>query len=127
MPDLPENFFGKRYVPQELLGTGGMGRVYRAYDRLTRGPVALKQVLNSRVDSSVTDGPDTNRMQEFRLALAQEFHTLSSLRHPHIISVLDYGFDTAGQPFFTMELLENHQSIVAAAQELSLSEKIELF
>ena len=40
-----------------------------------------------------------------RMALAQEFRTLAALRHPHIISVLDYGFVEQSQPFFTMELL----------------------
>ncbi|HEX2570736.1 MAG TPA: AAA family ATPase [Polyangia bacterium] len=44
--------------------------------------------------------------ESLRLALAQEFRTLASLRHPHIISVLDYGFDDERQPYFTMELLE---------------------
>jgi hypothetical protein len=47
-----------------------------------------------------------------RLALANEFHTLATLRHPNIISVLDYGFDSERQPFFTMDLLENADTII---------------
>ena len=39
------------------------------------------------------------------MALAREFRTLASIRHPHIISVLDYGFGPAREPYFTMELL----------------------
>ena len=62
-----------------------MGIVYRVYDRITWQDVALKQVIVSptQLDFSVEGSLNA------RLALAQEFHTLASLRHPHIISVLD--------------------------------------
>jgi serine/threonine protein kinase/tetratricopeptide (TPR) repeat protein len=50
-----------------------------------------------------------------RLTLAREFQTLASVRHPNIINVLDYGFDDDGQPYFTMELLENAGTILDAA------------
>lgn len=53
---------------------------------------------------------------ERRLALTQEFAMLSSLRHPHIVSVLDYGFDDR-YPFFTMELLRNTQGLCAVKRE----------
>ncbi len=58
-----------------------------------------------------------------RMALAQEFRTLASLRHPHIISVLDYGFVARVQPFFAMELLENARSLRAASKGLPLAQK----
>ncbi len=61
-----------------------------------------------------------------RLALAQEFRTLAALRHPHIISVLDYGFVGRRQPFFTMELLHNAQTLSAAAKSLPREAKVEL-
>ena len=61
-----------------------------------------------------------------RLALAQEFRTLASLRHPHIITVLDYGFDAQKTPFFTMELLSNARPLMHAAQGLGHEERIEL-
>lgn len=51
-----------------------------------------------------------------RLALTQEFATLAGLRHPHIVSVLDYGFD-GPHPFFTMELLRNTQGLSAVARD----------
>jgi hypothetical protein len=102
---------GGRYILQEHLGTGGMGTVYHALDRLTGQAVALKQVNSP--DSKIqfaTQSHDTN----LRLALAQEFQTLASLRHPHIVSVLDYGFDEDKQPYFTMTLLEQAQTILEA-------------
>ncbi|MBE0690931.1 MAG: hypothetical protein IH587_12505, partial [Anaerolineae bacterium] len=90
---------GRRYTLLELLGKGGMGVVYRAYDRLTGQEVALKQVVRASDPLSTTAPTEDN---ELRLALAQEFRVLASLRHPNIVSVLDYGFDAARQPYFTM-------------------------
>jgi tetratricopeptide (TPR) repeat protein len=58
------------------------------------------------------------------VALAEEFRTLASLRHPHIISVLDYGFDGEKRPYFTMELLHNAQTVVDACAERPFSLKL---
>lgn len=102
---------GKRYQLSGLIGEGGMGSVYRALDRLTGKMVALKRVNVEPVTFTSTDSGAS-----FRLALALEFKTLASLRHPNIISVLDYGFDDDQQPFFTMDLLENSQTILEAGQ-----------
>lgn len=108
-----------RYRLLEPLGEGGMGVVYRAQDRLTGNIVALKKVTVERLDAEATVAGG-----DFRLALAREFRTLASLRHPHIISVLDYGFDE--QPYFTMELLENTQTILEAARGASPADKVRL-
>ncbi|MEM8860742.1 MAG: AAA family ATPase, partial [Chloroflexota bacterium] len=93
-----------------------MGIVYRATDRRTGNVVALKQVTTSGYEDAET----------YRLALAREFQTLAGLRHPHIISVLDYGFDQEKQPFFTMAYLPQKQNILEAAKNKSLSHKVEL-
>lgn len=59
-----------------------------------------------------------------RLALSHEFETLARLRHPNIITVLDYGFDALRLPFFTMPLLQSPQSITDAAKEAPLEKRI---
>ena len=100
-----------------------MGAVYRVHDRLEDRAVALKQVTitgNALSFASQSDYSDP------RVALVQEFTVLASLRHPHIVSVLDYGFDDAQQPFFTMDLLENADNLLEAAQGKSVDEKIAL-
>jgi serine/threonine protein kinase len=112
-----------RYELQDKLGEGGMGAVYRAYDHLDQSIVALKRVSKPLHDlqfNSQTSFGDT------RIAMIQEFHTLASLRHPRIISVLDYGFDREQGPFFTMTLLENGSTVVEYSKGKSEAEKARL-
>src|SRR5579859_3076052 len=110
-----------RYEIVAEIGHGGMGVVYRTLDRLSGQMVALKKV-NALYDQL----EDTRDSVDFRIALAQEFKTLASLRHPNIISVLDYGFDRSRQPYFTMELLETAPTILRAAEKVTLAQKIQL-
>ncbi len=63
-------------------------------------------------------------LRQRRVSIANEFRTLASLRHPSIISVLDYGFDQDGSPFFTMELLPEQQPFTAAAAGRKLPELV---
>lgn len=99
-----------RYTLLSYLGHGGMGVLFRARDRLKGNIVALKRMAVA--------GP--------RLTLAREFRTLAALRHPNIISVLDYGFASQGEPFLTMELVEHPQTLLEAARGLDDRPKAEL-
>lgn len=108
----------QRYQVLDRLGAGGMGQVYRAQDRLTGEIVALKQIAGH--------GLLSNDNLMLRLALAHEFQALAGLRHPNIISVRDYGFITSGQPYFTMDLLYNPRTLVAAGQFLATEAKVQL-
>lgn len=102
------------------LGAGGMGTVYQASDRLSGASVALKRVhLRER-------GLSDSEQKSLRISLAREFRTLASLRHPNIISVLDYGFDVERQPYFTMQLLAGAKTLVQAAQDAPLPDRIGL-
>lgn len=114
---------GRRYMLHELLGMGGMGEVYRAIDRLTGQTVALKQVIASPQELTFASKAEKGSNL---LALATEFRTLSSLRHPNIISVLDYGFDEAHRPYFTMEYLPDAKTIIQAGRGRTQQEQIEL-
>jgi len=100
-----------------------MGMVYRAFDRLTNQLVALKLVSPSASGEMPTQ---LNSPEENRLALAQEFQILSSIHHPYIIGVSDYGFDKDGHPYFTMEYLSQPQTLIQAAQSQSLVGKVNL-
>ena len=76
--------------------------------------------------SSTTMAQASARSTALRLALAREFELLSSLRHPNIISVMDYGFDEVGQPYFTMQLVENGLPFDEAAADRPFPVKVEL-
>ena len=49
IPSMPVTI-GKRYQILDLIGSGGMGAVYRATDRLSNTIVALKQVISPTGD-----------------------------------------------------------------------------
>lgn len=116
----------KRYQLLYALGAGGMGVVYRAQDRLTGQPVALKRVLLAPQNLTFNSRSAQDDTNSLLLALAQEFRLLASLRHPNIISVLDYGFDAERQPYFTMELLSLPQTLLQAGQGRPLAAQIDL-
>jgi serine/threonine protein kinase len=142
---------GGRYELLDRVGAGGMGEVYRSRDRLTEDVVALKRALEMPIaladtippqhhisESTPQDGiatvefskPAAARTSEHaqiaRLALASEFRVLSSLRHPNIVSVLDYGFQADGLPFFTMKLLPDAVNIFHAALRQPLDVQLDL-
>lgn len=116
-----------RYALHEQLGEGGMGAVYRASDRLTGEVVALKRVGLVSSDSQIND----TAALDGRRAMAQEFRMLSSLRHPNIITVKDYGFHAfkesePPQPFYTMQLLERGKTLMEAGVGQPVQEKVSL-
>ncbi len=115
---------GKRYELKTELGFGGMGIVHQALDRLTGEMVALKQVQIPTEYLQFMSRPQTTLVHDLRLALAHEFQTLASLSHPHIISVLDYGFSDEGQPYYTMNYLDQAQTLLQAGAKLSVNQKV---
>lgn len=86
--------FAERYELEEVLGTGGMSRVYRARDRLLERAVALKMLH----DSHHTDAEAIERFRREARAVAQ-------LSHPNIVSVIDRG-ESDGKQFIVFELVE---------------------
>ncbi|MGB3676989.1 MAG: serine/threonine protein kinase, partial [Candidatus Nanopelagicales bacterium] len=60
----------------ELLGEGGMGQVYRAYDSVTDRIVALKVLPAHSADD-----------HEFRERFRREAHAASRLSDPHVIPI----------------------------------------
>ncbi len=93
-PSAPKKLVG-RYEVKEVLGQGGMGLVYRAYDPVVRREVAVKTIL---------DIPDPASVQLFY----KECDVLASMSHPNIVEIFDIGeFEDEGKkkPYFVMPLL----------------------
>lgn len=115
-----------RYIIHEKIGEGGMGVVFRATDRLAEHILAFKQVIVPTWHYQVDDETEGEIAEALRLALAHEFETLASLRHPNIISVLDYGFDDERRPYFTMDYLMGAKTILEAGARLDETGKVNL-
>ena len=104
--DSAYSLIGGRYELINELGHGGFGSVYRALDRLTGRVLTIKRM---RLEHSGGSGSI-----EMRRTLAQEFKMLASLRHPNVITVLDYGFGEDREPYLVMDLEEHAMTILEA-------------
>ena len=69
-----------RYRLGDLLGAGGMGSVYMGTDLLTEQHVAVK----------IFTAPGGTRGRDAFLRFVREARTTGELRHPHIVSLLDF-------------------------------------
>ncbi|NDJ51656.1 MAG: serine/threonine protein kinase, partial [Chloroflexi bacterium] len=116
----------KRYRLLEPIGEGGMGTVFKAHDRLTGQDVALKQVKLAPQHLAFGAKPGTGDTDRLRASLAREFQILAGLRHPYIVSVLDYGFDAQRVPYFTMTLIDKAQAITDYAADLPEEKQVRL-
>jgi eukaryotic-like serine/threonine-protein kinase len=87
-------FLNNRYQLQEPIGRGGMSTVYRGWD------ISMDRVVAIKVLREVysTDPKFVRRLQI-------EAKAMSSLQHPNIVQVYDYGH-TNGNYFIVMELVE---------------------
>ncbi|GAA2031766.1 hypothetical protein GCM10009740_22140 [Terrabacter terrae] len=83
-----------RYRLETVIGTGGMGQVWRATDETLHRPVAVKVL---RPHAQETDG----FLQRFR---AEALHS-ASLQHPNIVTVHDFG-EGQHSAYLVMELVE---------------------
>jgi serine/threonine protein kinase len=96
--------FGDRYRVEEMLGTGGMGDVYRVHDLVNGRDVALKVL---RRDAAQTSGS----LERFR----REIAVLTKLRHPAILQILDHGVQ--GSDFFFVSEIVHGQDLRAALRK----------
>jgi len=82
------------YAIRELLGSGGMGEVYRARDTRLKREVAVKVL-----PEQLADDPDVLARFE------REAQSVAALSHPNILAIHDFGREN-GVSFAVMELLE---------------------
>jgi predicted Ser/Thr protein kinase len=90
--DIGTDFLGYRI--EELIGRGGMGVVFRAYDLRLKRPVALKLVA-----------PSLARDDRFRERFARESELVMSLEHPNVVPIYDAG-DVDGRVYLAMRLVD---------------------
>ncbi|WP_437307236.1 protein kinase domain-containing protein [Sorangium sp. So ce388] len=81
-----------RFTLDARTGSGGMGEVFRARDRVTGQAVAVKVMLASHAGE--------------RARFEREVRVLSELRHPAIVEFVAHGESPEGEPYLAMEWLE---------------------
>lgn len=116
LADLPERIGPYRIVG--VLGEGGMGLVYEAWQDAPRRRVALKVAHPTALSS------------ERARRLEREARILAQLKHPAIAQVYDSGtFETARgpRPYFAMEYVEGHDVLTHAEERgLDVAERLRL-
>lgn len=86
-----------RYQLVELVGSGAMGQVYRAEDKLLGGVTVAVKFLSQALLN--------NRMKE-RFEREATISALLGEKSIHIVRVRDYGLDEKEIPFYVMEFLQ---------------------
>jgi serine/threonine protein kinase len=108
-----------RYEIREVLGRGGMGVVYKAFDTVVKRDVALKTIL---------DIADLKALELFH----KEYEVLASISHPNIVEIFDLGeFGEANEPlpYFVMPLLSGmtlDRIIKTASHRLTVERSVEI-
>ncbi|MCS7312731.1 MAG: serine/threonine protein kinase [Acidobacteria bacterium] len=105
-----------KYVIRRLLGQGGMGRVYHAYDPLIGRDVAIKVML-----------PEMAQNPDLKERFIREAQAAGHLRHPNIVTIHDLG-EEAGVPYIVMEYLEGEDldDLIRRRAPLSVLEKLDI-
>jgi serine/threonine protein kinase/tetratricopeptide (TPR) repeat protein len=108
----PGTSIGSRYEIVRLLGQGGMGAVYQAYDKELERQVAIKVI---RADMAAN--PEI--LQRFK----QELILARQITHKNVIRIFDLG-QADGIKFITMEYIEgeNLQSVLRQKKKLDPAE-----
>jgi serine/threonine protein kinase/tetratricopeptide (TPR) repeat protein len=86
---------GGSYVLQELIGVGGMGRVYRAEQSTLGRTVAVKVIHPHLLGDEATVA-----------RFYTEARAASSLNHPNSVSIIDFGRSDDGVLYLVMEFLQ---------------------
>jgi eukaryotic-like serine/threonine-protein kinase len=103
-----------RYAPQDIIGRGGMGVVWRAHDRELERDVAIK-VLAPHLDGI-----------ELATRLRREARILARLEHPGIVPVHDVGVTEDGRAWYVMRLVLGTRLDEVAPRVESLGELLRI-
>jgi serine/threonine protein kinase/tetratricopeptide (TPR) repeat protein len=105
--------FGDRYRIEKLLGFGGMGAVYKAWDRELDIPVALK-IIRPEVAADPTLADQLDRRFKRELLLARQ------VTHKNVVRIHDLG-EIEGVKYITMTFIEGEDLLHILKREGTVS------
>ena len=105
-----------KYTVLDVIGTGGMGIVYRAHDPAIGRTVAIKMLRQVEASGGVFDR-----------FFSREMKSTGNLHHRNIVTVYDSG-EHDGSPYLVMEFLEGEpiSKLIAERRTIPLVEKLDL-
>ena len=107
-------FLGERYLDFSPAGKGGMGQVFQAYDQFLKKEVAVKVLIGEQA----SDRQIMRFQKEAKLA--------SSLAHPNIVKIFDFGVSERQELFLIMDFVrgESLQDLINRNGPLPLQEAL---
>lgn len=107
----------ERYEILSVLATGGMGVIYLARHVVLNQRVAIKMLQTEQMDE--------NNFRRFK----REAETLSTLEHPNIVHLRDYGTSSHGQPYMVLDYIDGRSLTQIINQEgpLQVDTALEIF
>lgn len=104
-----------KYIVEDILGKGGMGIVYKAFDPILSRTVAIKMIVSAGADD------------ELRARFYREAQSLGTLQHKNIITIYDLGQE-GDNPYFAMEFLTGTDldKMIKARTQLELTQKVDI-
>ena len=114
---MPGDVLDGRYRVESVLGSGGMGMVYRVTQMFVDKQFALKTIIKGQLSEV--------KIRRFQ----QEARAVFALDHPNIVAVKDFGIIDEMTPFLVMELIdgENLSERLKRTGRLPINEIIPIF
>jgi eukaryotic-like serine/threonine-protein kinase len=111
------NSFKGKYEFLSVLGSGGMGVVYKARQVLLNKLVAIKMIR--------TSGFSEQALKRFE----REAKAASTLLHPNLITIRDYGVGDEGQPYMVFDFIDGTTlaQIIKTKGQLELDRALDIF
>ncbi len=98
----------ERFEIIETIGSGGMGVVYKAFDRVLSNQVAIK-VLGAGASD------------DFMIRFQNEARAFAMMNHPNLLMVRDFGVSEEGAPYLVMDFIEGKSLAQIVKQDGPLS------
>lgn len=116
LPFQPGQILGGKYKVLSLIGSGGMGTVYSVSQMFLHKEFALKTLDKRKITAS-----SIRRFQ-------QEAKAASSLSHPNLVQVHDFGFLDDEQPYLVMDLIRGStlSTIIKEKGQLEIEDTISI-